>query len=394
MLKLIKMFDAKELFKHYQFSKSKNSDFDFALVLSVGDFQSRTSNSRLADKVNDWIEFADAKKVVIVRFLDFNKIPNSNTEVLRAELLLLFIMLKNFRNIRKFFRYYRSETVYKKPKISGIVESAWKLITDELNIGAVLGIGLSYELITACNDKKIPTAEIQHGLINSTAIESYWNRYDQNGKKLVPVFYVCWTSSDALIVSGNGMIPIVVGYPKLILVEAKRYQQKYDFGITLTHAHEGSADPFGCVPNELIKFVEWCANGNLQVAIRIHPVTWLNIKARLNLSDWLSGKFLNIWICDNDDLSINQFLDSVKVHVTFNSSSSIESSMRNIPTYFLDSKTNLEIVGAIFLHESNYPACLKNIEVINFPFVVIDNMKVSDALLKIKSHRGGDTFIH
>jgi hypothetical protein len=388
------MFEAKELIKHYQFSKSKNSDFDFALVLSVCDFQSRTSNSHLADKVNDWIEFADAKKVVIVRFLDFNKIPNSNTDLLRSELLLFFIMLKNVRNIGKFVRYYTSETMYVKPKISRIVESAWKLIIDELNVKSVLGIGLSYELIAACADKKVPTAEIQHGLINNSTIESYWNRYDHNNKKLVPVFYVCWTSSDALIASGNGMIPIVAGYPKLILVEEKRYQQKYDFGITLTHAHEGSADPFGCMPNELMKFVEWCANGNLQVAIRIHPVTWLNLKARLNLSDWLSGKFLNILICDNDDLSINQFLDSVKVHVTFNSSSSVESSMRNIPTYFLDSKANLENVGAIFLHESNYPTFLKNIEVINFPFVVIDNMKISNALLKIKSHRGGDTFIH
>jgi hypothetical protein len=394
LLKLIKMFDAKELFKHYQFSKSKNSDFDFALVLSVCDFQSRTSNSRLADKVNDWIEFADAKKVVIVRFLDFNKIPHSNTEVLRAELLLFFIMLKNFRNLGKFFRYYKSETVYKKPKISRIVESGWKLITDELNIGAVLGIGLSYELITACNDKKLPTAEIQHGLINSTTIESYWNRYDKNGKKLVPVFFVCWANSDALIVSGNGMIPIVVGYPKLIPVEAKRYQQKYDLGITLTHAHQGSADPFGCIPNELIKFVEWCANGNLQVAVRMHPVTWLNLKVRLNLSDWLSRKFLNIFICDNDDLSINQFLDSIKVHVTFNSSSAVESSMKNIPTYYMDFNSNLKNVGAIFLHESNFSTFLKNIEVSNFLFVVIDNMKISDALLKIKSHRGGNTFIN
>jgi hypothetical protein len=388
------MFNTNELFKHYKFSKLKNPDFDFALVLSVVDFQTRTSNSCLANKVNDWIEFADAKKVIIIRFLDFNKIQNSNTEVLRSELLLFFLMLKNFQNIKKFVRYFRSETVYEKPKISRIVESGWKLIIDELDIGAILGIGLSYELIAASKHEKVPTAEIQHGLIDNLTIESYWNRYDHNNNKLAPVFFLCWTSSDALIVADNGIIPIVVGYPKLIPVEKKKYQQKYDFGITLTHAHKTSVDPFGCMPLELMKFIEWCANGNFQVAVRIHPVIWLNLKVRLNLTDWLSRKFLKIFICDNDDSSINQFLDSIKVHVTFNSSSSIESSMKNIPTYYMDLNSHLENVGAIFLHESNFSIFLKNIEVSNFLFVFIDNMKISDALLKIKSYRGGNTFIN
>jgi hypothetical protein len=221
LFKFIKLFEAKELFKHYQFSKSKSMNFDFLLVLSVGDFQTKTSNSCLANKVNDWIEFSDAKKAIIIRFLDFNKIPNSNTDLLRSELLLFFIMLKDFRNIGRFVRYYISKTTYEKPKISRVVESAWKLIIDELNVGSVLGIGLSYELIAACADKKVPTAEIQHGLINNATIESYWNRYEPNNKKLVPVFYVCWTSSDATIVSDNGMKPIVVGYPRLIPAEKR-----------------------------------------------------------------------------------------------------------------------------------------------------------------------------
>ena len=388
------MFTVQELLKHYRFLKSKPMNFDFALVLSVGDFQTKTSNSCLADKANDWIEFTEAKKIIIIRFLDFNKIPSSNSEVLRSEIILFFIMVRNFQNMRKYVWNYRSETDYEKPKITRIVESAWKLIIDELNIGTIIGIGLSYELIVACRDKQVPTAEIQHGLINNSTIKSYWNRFDRNKIKLVPVFYLCWTNNDATIVSENGMIPIVVGYPKLIPVEKKKHQQIYDFGITLTHAHEGSVDPFGCMPIELKKFVEWCAIQNLQVAIRIHPVTWLNSKIRLNLSDWLSRNFLNISICDNDEFSINLFLDSIKLHVTFNSSSSIESSMRNIPTYFVDADSNLENVGAIFLHENNYSSVLKNIEVTNFPFTVIDSTKIGNALLKIKLYRGGDTFIN
>jgi hypothetical protein len=276
--------------------KSCNFDFDFILVLSAGDFQTRISNFYLADKANDWIDYNDANKIVLIRFLDFNKLPKSNKKVLRSEIVLFLVLIKNFRNIRKIIKYYKSEINSNKTTLSRIIEMSWKILLDELKPRSVLGIGLSYELISVCIDRKIPTAEIQHGLISSSTISYYWSKYNKNNKKIAPAFFLCWDRNDAIIVSEHEIIPIIVGYPKPISTGTKPIEQIYDFGVTLTHAHIGSADPFECVPTEIIEFMEWANQRDFRMAVRIHPVSWLNLKSRLGLVDWLLKKFSNIQI--------------------------------------------------------------------------------------------------
>lgn len=201
---------------------------------------------------------------------------------------------------------------------------------------------IGHGLMLAARDLKIPTIDLQHGLVSSNHV-SYcrWENVPSKGYDLLPTHFWLWSDGDAELMSqlGNSGHELLVG-GNLFIQDWIEKERGKDFrvaekaGPIVLYCGNGVTDE-GPLVAEIAQELKK-QNPSAKLWFRMHP------SYRKLISDYASqfqSKGLsNIELTTANDIPLLACLEQSDVHLTEFSSTAIEAESFGVPTVFVSAR--------------------------------------------------------
>lgn len=207
-------------------------------------------------------------------------------------------------------------------------------ILNRLDPDVVFGICLPESLVKVCRDRSIPTVELQHGLAPDNAL-SYWPH------GFIPDSILCWDLGSVGVWRSMGLRAVHTGYPQplqgdqdcsqtTMLQPRPRVLASLSWGLT------ESADPFSTVSPELDRAISALARENCLVVLRPHPLEETRFMPK-KFDRWANSRYGGgVQISWPSAQSLSQAIVQSDLHLTHNSSTVYEFSLKQKPSFVCD----------------------------------------------------------